>query len=169
MKKSIDGSSFYKTEHLEATDYHVKGTVMKAVENLGMFNSAQYHKRIFSLEYGQQYCYFFEKKGQTTSNKFHLQADLLSVRAISDDELSERIEQRESRRTKSLLSKKVAKCSWNFPFSLKFTDRIYELYAPTRNDRDKWLKILGAIAEMNKNSIDLELMTPFEYLQEKRA
>jgi hypothetical protein len=38
---------------------------------------------------------------------------------------------------------------WNFGFSLELVERTYELYAPTRKERDKWVLVLGAIAEMN--------------------
>ena len=58
-------------------------------------------------------------------------------------------------------------CKWNFGFSLEFPEKTYELYAPNRKEREKWVEVLGTIAEMNAKSIELETMSPFEYMQEK--
>ena len=60
-----------------------------------------------------------------------------------------------------------AKCKWNFSFSLSFDDKKYELYAPTRADRDQWVKMLNTIAEMNRQSVKLESMTPFDFEREQ--
>ena len=35
---------------------------MKAIDNISFFHKGQYHKRYFVLEFGQPFCYFFEKK-----------------------------------------------------------------------------------------------------------
>lgn len=43
-------------------------------------------------------------------------------------------------------------------------DKEYELYAATRKDREQWVKVLGTIAEMNRQGIELE--NPFEYIKE---
>lgn len=57
----IDGADCYKTEQLLVTNNSIKGSVMKAIENLGLFHSDEYHKRFFMLEFGQPYCYWYEK------------------------------------------------------------------------------------------------------------
>ena len=54
-----------------------------------------------------------------------------------------------------------------FPFMMRFTDKEYELYAPTRADRDQWVKILSTIAEMNTQGINIEFTNPFDYLREQ--
>ena len=41
------------------------------------------------------------------------------------------------------------------------------MYAPTRNDREQWVKILSTIAEMNQNGIRLAGTTPFDYIRQK--
>ena len=34
----------------------------------------------------------------------------------------------------------VTQAKWNFGFMLEFTgERTYELYSPTRNERDRWV------------------------------
>ena len=63
----------------------------------------------------------------------------------------------------------VTQSKWNFGFQVEFQgERSYELYAPTRHERDKWVQILGAIAEMNSKQLSLESMTPIEYLCQKK-
>ena len=64
-RKSLEGTNFYRTDSLLVTDTHIKGTVMKAIENLTLFNKAEYHKRFLELKFGEQYCYFYEKQGKT--------------------------------------------------------------------------------------------------------
>ena len=63
----------------------------------------------------------------------------------------------------------ITRCSWNFGFKLIFADKQYELYAATKKDRDQWIKVLGTLAEMNRQNVQLE--NPFDYLkgQEKQA
>lgn len=61
----------------------------------------------------------------------------------------------------------VTHCKWNFGFELEFNDRTYELYSPTRKERDWWVQVLGAIAEMNFKSIQLSSQTPIEYIHRR--
>ena len=50
-----------------------------------------------------------------------------------------------------MVSKSSRRCEWNFAFKLEFSDgKVYELYSPNRKDRDKWVKIISIIVEMNK-------------------
>ena len=48
-------------------------------------------------------------------------------------------------------------------FVLEMVDRNMELYAPTRQDRDGWLRVLNLIIEMNQGDISTETMSPFVY------
>ena len=88
------------------------------------------------------------------------------------------MEKRERERSNSfirrMMKKKIKKCSWNFAFKLVFRDKEYELYAPNRNDRTQWVKILSAIAEINKQkdeSFGVQEINicnnPIEYLRQK--
>ena len=84
--------------------------------------------------------------------------------------MHEKLQGRERKRSKSILRRnnhELKRCSWNFPFKLEFKERTYELYAPTRGDRDQWILMLGTIAEMNSQGVKLESTTPFEYLAEQ--
>ena len=47
-------------------------------------------------------------------------------------------------------------------------DRNMELYAPTRQDRDGWLRVLNLIINMNKDGISTETMSPFVYELHKK-
>ena len=60
---------------------------------------------------------------------------------------------------------KLKMCKWNFGFALEFPEKTYELYAPTRKDRQKWVEILSTIAEMNKESYKLNSMSIFDYMK----
>lgn len=96
-----------------------------------------------------------------------------AARILEDAEITEKLMQREENRSKSFLrkymKKEITRCNWNFPFTVTFEDKEYELYAPTRADREQWVHILSTIAEMNLEGIKLESMTPFDYLREKEA
>ena len=54
--------------------------------------------------------------------------------------MKEKVDEREEKRSRSffrrVLHKEMKQCSWNFAFRLAFTDKEYELYAPTRKDRE---------------------------------
>ena len=64
---------------------------------------------------------------------------------------------------------KLRMCKWNFGFSLEFPEKTYELYAPTRKEREKWVEVLSTIADMNSKSISLDAMSPLEFLAKKEA
>ena len=113
---------------------------MKAVENISFFNGDIYHKRYLMLNFSQPYCYFYQKKSDNIHHRAHLHAELLSCTELEDNEVLFRVQGREEKRTKSLLRKisqsKIKTCQWNFAFQITFKDKAYELYAPTRKDRE---------------------------------
>ena len=78
------------------------------------------------------------------------------------------IKKKETKRSTSILRKlsgmKVKECKWNFAFLLSFREKTYELYAPTRSDRDEWVKTFSTISEMNSKGIKLDTCKPFEYI-----
>ena len=92
---------------------------------------------------------------------------------LTEEEVEDRVEERKQEKSKSLLRRmstsKVTYCKWNFGFMLKFPEKTYELYAPTRKEREKWVEVLQIVAEMNTKSISLDSMSPFDYLREKEA
>ena len=53
-------------------------------------------------------------------------------------------------------------------FNLEMADRNMELYAPTRQDRDAWVRVLNLIIEMNREGITTESMSPFVYELRKK-
>ena len=59
-------------------------------------------------------------------------------------------------------------CQWNYMFNLEMADRNMELYAPTRQDRDAWVRVLNLIIEMNREGITTESMSPFVYELRKK-
>lgn len=81
------GVDLYMSEHLEVTKNGFKGDIMKAVENVGVFNYDKYHTRFFMLEFGQPYCYFYEKKISLSFQRSHKQRDILQCHVINDSDL----------------------------------------------------------------------------------
>ena len=68
-KAITDGVSIYKSPELQVTKTIMEGHVMKAIENLGIFNGKAYHKRYLKVEFGQPHIQFFEKKSDSTFHK----------------------------------------------------------------------------------------------------
>ena len=68
---------------------------------------------------------------------------------------------------RSVFVNEIKSCPWNFSFLLVFKDKEYELYAPTRADREQWIHVLKTIAKMNKLGVKSEHFTPFEWLREQ--
>ena len=143
---------------------------MKAVENLNFFHKDKYHKRFLRLEFGREHCNFFESEKKSKPQRSHKISDLISCSIINEEEVKEKLEEREGKRSQSFFRRvmhdEIKRCSWNFAFSLAFHDKEYELYAATRNDREQWIKILGTIAEMNRQGVDLTDTNPLEYIKE---
>ena len=154
MRATVEGVEIYKTEFLQVTKASMKGTVMKAIEKISVFHKSPYHKRYFLLEFGQPYCYFYEKKTDSSFHKSHKQSEIVAAKILDDTEIQSKINEKNEKRSQSFMRRRltaeVGQCQWNFPFSLQFQDKEYELYAPTRNDREQWIHILSTIAEMNK-------------------
>ena len=129
---------------------------MKAIEQLSVFHGKAYHQRFFRLEFGSRKCRFYESESKvstTESYRVHKQSNIVSCEVMEDEEIEENRGRRERERSNSFLRRafapKATKCGWNFAFKLSFKDKDYELYAPTRQDRTQWVRILSAIAEMN--------------------
>jgi len=40
---------------------------------------------------------------------------------------------------RKLSTSRTKQCKWNFGFSLEFVEKKYELYTPTRKERDTWV------------------------------
>ena len=145
---------------------------MKAIENLGIFNGKAYHKRYLKIEFGQPHIQFFEKKSDSTFHKLQKQDHLITCEVLNEEAIETRIKERSVKRSSSFLSRlmkdEIKRCSWNFAFNLVFSNgRDYELYAPTRGDRDMWVKILSTIAEINRQGLSLQDQNPIDYMKEQ--
>ena len=71
-------------------------------------------------------------------------SELIRCRELDDNDIEAKVEQRGNKRSRSVLAKfahgKSQRCKWNFGFTLTFTQKQFELYSPTRTDRDSWVK-----------------------------
>ena len=76
---------------------------MKAIQNISVFHNEKYHRRYFVLEFGQPYCFFYEKKSDSAFLRAHKQVSLLSAKALEDDEVQKNLDSRERKRSKSFL------------------------------------------------------------------
>ena len=54
-------------------------------------------------------------------------------------------------------------CAFQFGFQLNLQERHFDLYAPTRKDREQWVNVFKILAEMAKSKVFTESVTPFEY------
>ena len=115
---------------------------MKAIQNVGFFNAGEYNKRYIQLQFGAQGEVQFyegvpEKNVAYISHNF---SELVRCRELDENDIKAKVEERKAKRSKSVFSKiahgKIKQCSWNFGFILTFKQKQYELYAPTRSDRD---------------------------------
>lgn len=70
------------------------------------------------------------------------------------------------KRSRSVLDsfgKKDAICLWKFEFHLDCGSRKYELFAPTRADRDHWNRIFNIILKMNQVGVSTRDINPLEF------
>ena len=56
---------------------------------------------------------------------------------------------------------------WKFSFEIILTDRSFELYSPTRVEREKWVHVFKLLLEMQKKSISTRSVSPFGYAKYK--
>ena len=95
---------------------------MKAIDNISLFHSDKYHERLLLVEFGQPYVYFYEHPEDESFHRSHKQTDLVSCTVIEDAEVDRRIQEKEGKRSRSLLRRvmqdELKRCKWNFPFSL---------------------------------------------------
>jgi hypothetical protein len=127
---------------------------MKRIEKKSMWHiDTDFHQRFLKVEFGNPFCYFYQKITDQAWQKAHNQSDIKSCKALTDEDITKKIEEKNRQRSQSILKRmstsETRRCMWNFGFSLELVERTYELYAPTRKERDKWVLVLGAIAEMN--------------------
>ena len=72
----------------------------------------------------------------------------------------------EARRASSVLVKGET-CAFQYGFQLNLKERHFDLYAPTRKDREQWVNVFKLLAEMAQDKVYPESMTPFEYQKMK--
>lgn len=162
----------YRSDQLQVSSQGIQGYIRKAIENKSLFHQTDYHKKYLKLDFASEYCHFFEELGSAIPSRSHLQSDIKSCEVLADEEIEQKVTEREQKRSASLLRRFVSnsaqRCKWNFGFILEFrvneSSRLkskandsfasprkeYELYAPTRKDREQWVKIFSTIAEMNR-------------------
>ena len=61
-QNAVELGDIYRSEHLIVTKLAIRGTAMKAIDNLSVLHKAKYHTRFFMLEFGEPYCYWYENE-----------------------------------------------------------------------------------------------------------
>ena len=129
---------------------------MKAIENLGLFNANEYNKRYIEISIGKKggQLKFFEGSPENDYPYQTLKlSELVRCRELDAQEVDAKVDERNNKRSRSMLSRlahgRCKKCEWDFGFILTFRSKQFELYSPTRLDRDSWVKVLSTIAEAN--------------------
>ena len=177
LKTERSTEAGFKSANLQVTEKGISGQVKKAIEKVSFWNHEQpYHERGFALDFGQEHCYFYLYAANDPSPyRMHKQSDLVKC-VVLDEELVElQYEERENKRSRSFLgrhlSSKTERCNWTFAWQLVFhgtNGRAYELYSPTRQERDQWVKVLGAIAEINQSGLNLQYVNPLNFIKERQ-
>ena len=74
---------------------------MKAIKKVSLFHKKDYHKRYFKFIFGEEYIKYFdsEKMDLKKLAAAHKRKNLLSCRALEEDEIEAKITERESRRS----------------------------------------------------------------------
>ena len=59
-------------------------------------------------------------------------------------------------------------CKWFFEFKLKTNTREYTFRAPSKEQRDLWIRIFKLLIEMNKKSISASNLNPFAFEEQQK-
>ena len=59
-------------------------------------------------------------------------------------------------------------CIWNFGFELELNDRSLELYAPNRQERERWVTLFRILSEMNERLVSAAKINPFDFKEEEK-
>ena len=141
---------------------------MKRIEERKLYHMSNFHKRHFEMVWNR--AIIIVKKFGGKDDPVHKKIPINSIRnvKIKDQEVvDEDGNDTGFKRSRSWLSK-VRKtneelCVWNFCFELEMNDRSMELYAPTRQDREKWVMLFKLLSEMNERLISTRTMSPLEF------
>ena len=145
---------------------------MKRIEQRKIYHMSNYHKRHFDFQFHRS---IILVKKHRSDDAVHKKIAMNSIRSVTIKNEDEQIFSGDGggtgfKRSRSWLSKvrkdDDEKCKWNFSFELEMSDRTMELFAPTRLEREKWVKVFKAISEMNDKLISPKKVNPLKFLQQ---
>ena len=171
MQKKAKGIDEYESQTLQMSDNVCKGYLMKRIEQRKIYHRSNFHKRYFEFQFSRSIILVKQLAGDANDYK---RIPIESIRACSVQNQEEQVASEGGgsfKRSNSWLSKlrkdDEETCPWNFNFQLETSDRSMELFAPTRQDRDKWMMIFNLIIEMNEKLISTKLITPLSYKKQQ--
>ena len=139
---------------------------MKRIDQQKFYHGSNFHKRFFDLQFSKSMIFIRVNDATDAHKKIPIE----SIRACTIQNQEDKVISEDGggfKRSKSWLAKlrkdDDETCAWNFNFELDFSDRSMELFAPTRQDREKWMMIFNLIIEMNEKLISTKLITPLSY------
>ena len=87
------------------------------------------------------------KNGGKKPYRTHRKVDIVSCEKLGSEDKRDLVSEREVRRSKSFLRNLIRDesrpCDWDWGFILKFKEKEYELYSPTRGDQAYWIKFMS--------------------------
>lgn len=132
---------------------------MKQIENVKWYHTSNFHQKHFTINFTGSTLQIRDKE---TDNEFKF-INLCVIRSCNVIEREFETDY-PGKRSQSVTTKsKGSKCPWLFEFRLETTDRSFNLFAPTRLDRDHWVKIFSILVDMNKASVSTKEINPFEF------
>ena len=104
---------------------------MKAVENIGVFNTKEFHKRYIRLTLSDQSELSFYDKPPTDIHQMpyrsHKLSELVRCRVMDDNDMKTKVDERHAKRSKSVFSVfahgQSKPCKWNFAFIVTFKEK----------------------------------------------
>lgn len=84
-------AEIYKSQDLRVTQFGIQGKVMKAVENVGLFNKDKYHERYFKLQFSEEFCYICVTESSASYKHKYEQNKIQECKILDDAEVQEKV------------------------------------------------------------------------------
>ena len=146
---------------------------MKRIENRKIYHNSNFHKRFFDIKFERELILIRCNADDDDVHKKIMLKSIVGCNVHNEGEVYNSNSSRNLPRSRSLLTRLGRKgddevCQWNYNFVLETIERNMELYAPTRKDRDNWVRMFKLIIDMNKQQIGTSTMSPFVYEMQRK-
>ena len=147
----------------------VNGTLQKRINDAKFYHSSNYHNKFFDLDFKNQNIAVSNSiEDKKKVDKYITFAEIRACEEIQKDgDLNQSTAQgctdepqKRSRSLSGMFRKANKDCGWMYGFRLITFSRQYELYAPTRQDLQHWVKIFNLIVQMYQKGLRTNYITP---------